>query len=182
MVLRWRQRSCRHFVQGNSDHLHMLVLRFPPEQKCGCVWWRHTSFFSVWSLLQQPTSVWECWCEIGCCESIHYHGVPRKTLAVLPGNEGKAIRSFPVVSKQPSWFFCGRNVGPFERSPNEIIDLMVARRSSSAQLTRHAVCVSGAHCCATRTNVHFTEVKAKTQPNCDTNGLVAYTKTAWWDE
>ena len=41
-----------------------------------------------------------------------------------------------------------------------------------------AGCASGAHCCATRTNVRFTEVKSKRQPDCDTNGLVAHTKTA----
>ena len=66
--------------------------------------------------------VWGCWCEIGCCESVHHLGVPHKTPAVLSGNEGKAIGAFPVVSKQPSCFFCYRNVGPFQRSPNEIID------------------------------------------------------------
>ena len=97
---------------------------------------------------------------------------------VLSGNEGKAFEAFSVVSKQPCSFFYGRNVGPFERSPNEIIDLMVARRSASTNLTRHAVCSSGAHCCATRSSVRFTEVTSKTQPGGDTNGLVAHTKTA----
>ena len=96
--------------------------------------------------------------------SVHHRGVPRKTPAVLPGNEGKALGAFPIVSEQPSWFFCSRNVGPFERSPNEIIDLVVARRSSSDHLTRHTVCASGAQCCATRTNVRFTEVKSRRNP------------------
>ena len=134
--------------------------------------------FFVWTLLRQPNQcVWGCWCEIGCCKIVHHRGVPRKTPAVLPGNEGKAIGALPVVSKKPSWFFCGRNVEPLEHSP----DLVVSRRSSSTHLTRHAVCASGAHCCGTRTNVRFTEIKSKTQSHCDTMSLVAHTETAWRD-
>ena len=71
-----------------------------------------------------------------------------KSSTVVPGNEGTTIGTFPVVSKQAGWFFCDRNIGSFERSPNEIIDLVVARRSPITPFTRQAVCASGAHCCA----------------------------------
>ena len=89
------------------DHRRILVLRFPPptEQKRGRVWWRHTSLFYPYGrCFGSRTSVWGCWCEMGCCESVHHRGVPRKTPTALPGNEDKAIGTFPVVSKQASWW------------------------------------------------------------------------------
>ena len=80
------------------------------ETKMGGVWWRHTSFFPYGRCLSSRTSVWGWWCEIGCCESVLHCGVPRQTPAVLAWNEGKANGAFPVVCKQPSWFFWGSNV------------------------------------------------------------------------
>ena len=49
------------------------------------------------------------------------------------GTRVRAIGTFPVVPKQRSLLFCLRNIGPFERSPNEIINLVLA--SPNAALT-----------------------------------------------
>ena len=115
------------------------------------------------------------------------YGVARESTTVAfhvrhrPFCQGTRVRQserFPSSLSNPTGSFVTGTSDYLSARQNEINVLVVAKRSASAYLTRYAVCASGAHCCATRTNVRFTGVKSETQPECDTSGLVAHTKTA----
>ena len=125
-------------------------------------------FFRMISLLRKPNLYVKMLMRDRMLRECPPPWFPTYDTSVLPGNEDMAIGAFPVVSKQPSWFVCGRNIIDHSSGDGETI----------FQCSSCRVCVCAALCCATRINVRFIQVKSKTLPDCDTNGLVAHMNAA----
>jgi len=105
-------------------------------------------------------------------QSVGDRDVPSKTSAVRPRDLSNAVSSPSINVSQADGLLCRRNLGLDQRSPNDIIQLVVSLMSSRTLATRQTVSPLHINCSSTWTVVFLTEFCAKTTSNGNTNGFI----------
>ena len=105
-------------------------------------------------------------CHICCCKSVSHRHIPREALTLFPGNESKAVWAHFTVPHEVFRLSAGRDGRALKGSPDQIIDLLVAGKTASAESTWETM---GAHVvdpCTAVAGMCGADGCAESQTNC----------------